>query len=62
MQDAIDARVMVERAKGALANRRGIPVDEAFQLLRTGARSAGRGLRELADDVIRRGDRLDGPI
>jgi RNase P/RNase MRP subunit POP5 len=62
MQDAIDARVMVERAKGALANRRGIPVDEAFQLLRTEARSAGRGLRELADDLIRRGDRPDGPI
>jgi hypothetical protein len=60
MRDAIAARVTVEQAKGALAQRRGIPVDEAFQLLRTGARSAGRSLRELADDVIRNGERLDG--
>lgn len=29
-------------------------------MLRTRARSAGRGLRELANDVIYRGERLDG--
>jgi GAF domain-containing protein len=60
VRDALDARVTVERAKGALAHRRNIEVDHAFQLLRASARAASRGLRELADDVIRRGERLDG--
>ena len=60
VQDALDARITVEQAKGALAHRRGIEIDEAFQLLRSGARSIGRGLRELAEDVIHRGERLDG--
>lgn len=60
VRDAIDARATVEQAKGALAYRRSIAVDEAFQALRRGARTAGRGLRDLADDVIRRGERLDG--
>ncbi|PZE63783.1 hypothetical protein DEJ27_17135 [Curtobacterium sp. MCPF17_018] len=60
VEDAIAARVTVEQAKGALAQRQNIAIDEAFQLLRSGARSAGRGLRELADDVIHRGERLDG--
>ncbi|WIB33091.1 GAF and ANTAR domain-containing protein [Curtobacterium sp. MCSS17_005] len=62
VHDALDARVTLEQAKGALAHRQSIEVDEAFQLLRTGARATGRGLRELADDVIRRGERLDGLV
>ncbi|WIE82835.1 GAF and ANTAR domain-containing protein [Curtobacterium sp. MCPF17_021] len=62
VEDAIAARVTVEQAKGALAQRQNIAIDEAFQLLRSGARSAGRGLRELADDVIHRGERLDGSL
>jgi GAF domain-containing protein len=62
VEDAIAARVTVEQAKGALAHRQNIAIDEAFQLLRSGARSAGRGLRELADDVIHRGERLDGSL
>jgi GAF domain-containing protein len=74
IRDAIDARVTVEQAKGTLARRQGVAIDEAFQLLRTAARSAGRGLRaagcglraagcglrELAEGVIHRGERLDG--
>ncbi|MBF4616065.1 ANTAR domain-containing protein [Curtobacterium sp. VKM Ac-1376] len=62
VRDAIDARATVEQAKGALAHRQSIAVDEAFQLLRTGARGTGRGLRELADAVIRGGERLDGVL
>ncbi|MBT1633109.1 GAF and ANTAR domain-containing protein [Curtobacterium flaccumfaciens] len=62
IRDAIDGRVTVEQAKGALAHRRDIAIDAAFQVLRTGARSTGRGLRELANDVIRRGERLDDVI
>ncbi|WP_267419854.1 MULTISPECIES: GAF and ANTAR domain-containing protein [unclassified Curtobacterium] len=62
VQDALDARITLEQAKGALAHRQGIGIDEAFQALRTSARGAGRGLRELAEDVIHRGERLDGVI
>ncbi|WIB77975.1 GAF and ANTAR domain-containing protein [Curtobacterium sp. MCPF17_002] len=58
--DALEARVLVEQAKGALAYRRGVRIDEAFQLLRRGAGGAGRGMRELADDVIHRGADLSG--
>jgi GAF domain-containing protein len=60
VQDALAARITVEQAKGALAHRQGIGIDEAFQALRNGARGAGRGLRELAEDVVHRGERLNG--
>jgi GAF domain-containing protein len=59
VQDALDARVTVEQAKGALAHRQGIGIAEAFQALRSSARGVGRGLRDLADDVIHRGERLN---
>ena len=62
VRDAIEIRAKIEQANGALAHRQGIGIDEAFQVLRMGARSAGRGLRELADDVIHRGERFDGPV
>lgn len=58
--DALDARMTLEQAKGALAHRRGVRMDEAFQLLRASARRAGRGIREVAEDVVRRGADLSG--
>lgn len=60
--DALDARVTVEQAKGALAHRRSIGIDEAFQVLRKAAGRAGRGLREVADDVVTRGADLSGAV
>jgi GAF domain-containing protein len=59
--DALEARVTLEQAKGALAYRRGIRIDEAFQEIRKAAGRAGRGLRDLADDVVRRGADLSEP-
>ncbi|PYY55043.1 hypothetical protein DEJ17_13715 [Curtobacterium sp. MCSS17_011] len=55
IEDALEARVLLEQAKGALAYRRGIRMDEAFQVLRRAAAGAGRGIRALADDVVHRG-------
>ncbi|WP_146243304.1 ANTAR domain-containing protein [Curtobacterium sp. MCBD17_021] len=58
--DALEARVTIEQAKGALAYRRGVEIDEAFRVLRDGARRSGRGLRAAAEDVVRSGgDLLD---
>ncbi|MBF4616087.1 GAF and ANTAR domain-containing protein [Curtobacterium sp. VKM Ac-1376] len=55
IDDAIQARVLVEQAKGALAYRRGIRIDEAFQVLRRAAHTAGGGMRAMAEDVVQRG-------
>lgn len=55
VEDALEARVLVEQAKGALAHRRGIRMDEAFQILRRAAAGAGRGIRAMAEDVVHRG-------
>ncbi|PZE61489.1 transcriptional regulator [Curtobacterium sp. MCPF17_047] len=56
--DALEARVLLEQAKGALAYRRDVRIDEAFRVLRDGAGRTGRGLRELAEDVVERGSDL----
>jgi len=53
LQAALASRVAIEQAKGVLAERLGIGVDEAFSLLRSAARSHGMKLRELALEVVR---------
>ena len=52
LQRALDSRVLVEQAKGILAERRGVEVDEAFQALRSHARSHNRRLSDVAGDVV----------
>jgi AmiR/NasT family two-component response regulator len=52
LQRALDSRVVIEQAKGVLAERFGIGVDEAFAVLRHAARSNGLRLRELALEVV----------
>jgi GAF domain-containing protein len=54
LQQALDSRVVIEQAKGVLAQRHGIAVDEAFTLLRRHARSTGSRLRDIADGVVNR--------
>ena len=51
LQRALDSRVIVEQAKGVLAERRGITVDEAFALLRGHARDHNLPLSELARQI-----------
>lgn len=52
LQHALDSRVVIEQAKGVLAQTADVSVDEAFQLLRERARSTGRLLSSVALEVI----------
>lgn len=52
LQGALTSRVMIEQAKGILAERSGVGVDEAFELMRTHARCSGVPLGGVVDAVI----------
>ena len=52
LQTALNSRIIVEQAKGILAERRGIDPGDAFTLLRNYARNHGQRLTELAAAVI----------
>ncbi|WP_369377941.1 ANTAR domain-containing protein [Streptomyces sp. cg36] len=52
LEQALTSRVVIEQAKGMLANRRAVPLDEAFDLLRRHARARQRPLRDVAREVI----------
>jgi GAF domain-containing protein len=52
LQTALTSRVLIEQAKGALAQRLGIPPENAFELLRTQARDSNRKLNDVAHDII----------
>ncbi len=54
LQFALTSRIAIEQAKGALAERLGIPVDAAFDLLRSHARANNRNLHEVAAGIIDR--------
>jgi GAF domain-containing protein len=52
LQTALNTRVVIEQAKGVLAERLGISPDEAFQQIRASARSHGTKVRDLCRRVI----------
>jgi hypothetical protein len=51
LQAALTSRVVIEQAKGVLAERLQISTDDAFAVLRTAARSRSRPLSEVAREV-----------
>jgi hypothetical protein len=51
LQQALDSRVVIEQAKGVLAERLSITMDAAFELLRAHARNHNLRLSQLARDV-----------
>ncbi|MEV6268817.1 GAF and ANTAR domain-containing protein [Kribbella sp. NPDC051936] len=52
LQTALTSRILIEQAKGFLSHRLSVGVDEAFDVLRTYARSTNRRLTEVAADVV----------
>ena len=52
LQGALNSRIVIEQAKGALAREQGIAVDEAFMILRQRARTSRRRLLDVATEVI----------
>lgn len=55
LQGALDSRVVIEQAKGVLAERLRITVDQAFEQLRGFASTHGMQVSELADRLVRPG-------
>ena len=60
LQRALNSRVIIEQAKGVLAERLRVTPDEAFVKLRRYARDHHHPLTELAGDVIRGTARIVG--
>ncbi len=52
LQTALNSRVLIEQAKGVLAERLDLDVAEAFTLLRSDARRRNRRLSELARAIV----------
>jgi transcriptional regulator with GAF, ATPase, and Fis domain len=52
LQNALNSRVLIEQAKGILAERLQVDLDQAFALLRRSARNRNRRLSEVAQSVV----------
>jgi hypothetical protein len=52
LQQALESRIVIEQAKGVLAERMKCDASAAFDLLRRAARSSRRKLPELAAEVV----------
>ena len=60
LQTALNSRVIIEQAKGKLAERLGVDMDQAFSLLRDHARTSNRRLSDLARVLIDGTETLTG--
>jgi len=52
LQKALNSRIIIEQAKGVVAQLNGVSVDEAFELMRSFARTNRRRLGEVAPAVV----------
>ncbi len=60
LQNALNSRVIIEQAKGKLAERLGLDMEQAFNLLREYARTSNRRLSDLAQAFVNGTDALTG--
>ena len=61
LQAALNSRVIIEQAKGKLAERLGLDMDQAFNLLRDRARTSNRRLSDLAQAFVNGTETVTGP-
>ena len=61
LQAALNSRVIIEQAKGKLAERLGVDMDQAFNLLRDRARTSNRRLSDLAQAFVNGAETVTGP-
>lgn len=54
LHTALSSRIVIEQAKGVIAQRAGVDVNAAFVLIRNHARSSQRPLSEVANDIVQR--------
>lgn len=54
LQHALNSRIVIEQAKGVIAHTHGIPIDDAFTVLRAYARSHQQGISTVAQAVVDR--------
>jgi hypothetical protein len=52
LQEALDSRIVIEQAKGVIAERFCLEPEHAFEILRRAARSNRMMLRDLAEQVV----------
>ena len=52
LQGALTSRVIIEQAKGVLAEREGLSMGKAFEYLRRTARSSQRPIADVANDMV----------
>lgn len=54
LQFALNSRIIIEQAKGVVAQTRGVPIDQAFDLIRDYARRNQKGISLVASDIVER--------
>ena len=59
LQFALNSRIVIEQAKGALARSQGVSVEEAFELMRSHARERRIRLTDLALAIV---ETPEGPL
>lgn len=52
LQHALRSRIAIEQAKGVLAERNGIDLDKAFEVIRRHARSTHAKVADVADEIV----------
>jgi GAF domain-containing protein len=58
LQGALNSRIVIEQAKGAIAQSRGVSVDEAFTLIRDYARAGNHRISEIAYTIVTNPDQI----
>lgn len=58
LQTALTTRVVIEQAKGIIAERHGVPADQAFEMLRRHSRAHHARLHDVASAVVNLGLRI----